>query len=399
MKDTTATVVKALKQAQQKQAELLAKIERATARLEKRKRRLAVVETTLAELERQVAQPRNGVRADAGTRTPAQLIYNPGAGRDPQRNEQRLAHVVRALRDHGLEPQIGLKTSGKIARSLAKEAARAGLPVVVVAAGDGTIGDVASQLVGTSVALGIVPLGTFNNLARSLGVPLDIDGACALIGMGTTRHIDVGRMHASSSLHEEYFLECAGVGLAAIGAMAGQAVEKHRWNLLPRALQRFFRTRPGTMQIELDGRQIAAETNIVMASNSPLVGSNLLAAPGAKMDDGLLDVTVYDRMGEKELMAHFIAASNHKPHDIEVHRARRVRIVTNAAMLAHSDMDVAPERNVIEIEVMPAALSMIVGNGIALTMPVESAPAAAPFAPAAPIEAGGNDVLPNVAHA
>jgi len=401
MNGNADTLLRSLKKTQRRQAELLAKIERTAARLEKRKAKLAAVETELADLERQVAQPQNRdrIRTTTAGRTPAQLIFNPGSGREPQGNEQRLGHMVRALRDHGIEPQIGLKTSGKAARSLAKDAARTGLPLVIVAAGDGTIGDVASQLVGTSTALGIVPIGTYNNIARSLGVPLDIEGACALLAMSTTRHVDIGRMHSHQSAHEEYFLECAGVGLSAIGALAGQAVEKHRWSVLPRALQRFFRTKPGRVQVELDGRVLEVETKVVMASNAPLVGSNLLVAPGAKMDDGVLDVTLYERMGEKELVAHFLAAQNHKHLDIEVHRARRVRIVTQDPLLAHSDTDIAAARNVIEIEVVPAALSMIVGNGIGLTIPVESAPAAEAFAPATPLAAGGHDALPNVAHA
>ena len=378
-----ATLLKTLKRKQRKHVELLAKVEKSAARLDRRKLRLTALEASIAELEGRLAGPRKhrGAKGevDPGIRR-AQLIFNPASGCDDEDSAMRLSRIVSSLRAHGIEAAIGLKTSGKAARALARDAVRDGLPLVVVAAGDGTIDDVASQLIGSSTVLGLVPIGTMNNVARSLGVPLEIDDACALIGMGTTRHIDAGRVHSNQSPHDEYFIECAGVGLSAIGALAGQAFEKRRWRALPKALQRFFEAKLGTMRIELDGTLIEASTRIVTVSNAPLMANNMLAAPGAKMDDGYLDVSVYDGMGDAALVKHFLAAAANTPDDLKVYRARRVTITTEEAVLTNSDMNIAPERNVIEIEVVPAALSMIVGNGIGLTLPVESAPSAPTFA-------------------
>ena len=379
------TILKALKHKQVRHVELLGKVEKTSARLDRRKSKLSALEATIAELERRLAEPRKR-RGEKGEVVPgrrlAQLIFNPASGRDEQNNAMRLSKIVSSLREHGIEATIGLKTSGKAARTLAREAVRDGVELIVVAAGDGTIDDVASQLIGTETVLGLVPIGTMNNVARALGVPLEIDDACALIGMGTTRHIDVGRVHSSQSRHDEYFLESAGVGLAAIGALAGQALEKRRWRTLPRALQRFFEAKLGKMQVDIDGVVIEASTRIITVSNAPLMGNNMLAAPGARMDDGFLDVSIYDGMGDAALVGHFMAASAHTPDNLKIYRARRVTITTDESVLANSDLSIASERNLIEIEVVPAALSMIVGNGIGLTIPVGSAPAAPTFAPA-----------------
>lgn len=379
-----ATLLKTLKRRQRRHVELLAKVEKTAARLDRHKLKLSALESDIAELEGRVAGPRKrrSAKGEAvqGIRR-AQLIFNPASGRDEEDNALRLSRIVSSLRDHGIEAAIGLKTSGKAARALARDAVRDGLPLVIVAAGDGTIGDIASQLIGTSTVLGLVPIGTMNNVARSLGVPLEIDDACALIGMGTTRHIDAGRVHSNQSVHDEYFLECAGVGLSAIGALAGQAFEKRRWRVLPKALQRFFEAKLGTMRIELDGTVIEASTRIVTVSNAPLMGNNMLAAPDAKMDDGYLDISIYDGMGDAALVRHFLAASSNTPDDLKIYRARRVKITTEETVLANSDMKLTPERNVVEIEIVPAALSMIVGNGIGLTIPVGSAPSAPTFAP------------------
>ncbi len=377
-------LAKSLHRMQRRHSALLAKVERTGARLERRTLKLGALESALAELERRIAEPpregRAGHASSHGMRH-AQLIFNPFSGKDNEDNAARLSNIVSSLRAHGIEVSIGLKTSGKSARKLARDAVRDGLPLVVVAAGDGTISAVASQLVGSSTVLGLVPIGTMNNLARSLGVPLEIEDACALIGMGTSRHIDAGRVRTNHDTTGTYFLECAGVGLAAIGSLVGQSFEKRRWRALPRALWRFFETRPGIMHIDLDGTRIEASTQVVTVSNSPLMGSNLLIAPDAKMDDGYLDVSIYEGMGDAALFGHFLAASAHRSNGLKVHRARRVRITTEAALHASSELSVPPGHNVIDIEVVPGAFSMIVGKGIGLTLPIAAAPASSTYGP------------------
>ena len=381
-------LLKSLHRKQRKHETLLGKVEKASARLERRKAKFQALEASIADLERRLSEPRKESlgqhAASDGALTHARLIFNPSSGRDNENNAVRLAHVVSSLRAHGIEAHVGLKTSGKAARKLARKAARAVYPLVVVAAGDGTIGDVAAELIGSSTVLGIVPIGTMNNLARSLGVPLGIDDACALIGMGTTRHIDIGRVISSGSSQTEYFMECAGVGLSAIAALAGQSLEKRRWRIIPRQLRRFVEAKLGTIRVEMDDTVVEASTRIVTVSNAPLMGNNMLAAPGAKMDDGLLDVQVYDGMGDTALVGHFMAASSGSPDALKTYRARRIRITADEPVLANADMNIAPQRHVIEIEVVPKALSMIVGNGIALSVPVGSAPDAPTFAASPP---------------
>jgi diacylglycerol kinase (ATP) len=383
-KQSQTALFKSLRRKQRKHESLLRKVEKTAARLERRKEAFKALEAAIAELETRLSKPRKAhlgqqISSD-GPLKHARLIFNPSSGRDDENNAERLARVVSSLRAHGIEAHVGLKTSGGAARMLARSAVRSGHSLVVVAAGDGTIGDVASELVGSSTVLGIVPIGTMNNLARSLGVPLGIDDACALIGMGTTRHIDVGRVTSDEGTQAEYFMECAGIGLSAIAALAGQSFEKRRWRLIPRALRRFVEAKLGTILVEMDDIAVEASTRMVTVSNAPLMGNNMLAAPGAKMDDGLLDVQIYNGMGDTALMRHFLAASSGSPDDLKTYRARHVRITADESVATNSDMNIVGRRHVVEIEVVPRALSMIVGNGIGLSVPVESAPDAPTFA-------------------
>jgi diacylglycerol kinase (ATP) len=389
----TGNPLKGLKRKQKKHKQQLAKIEATSTRLERRKVKLQALESQIFDLERRAAgayPAGNGKSArDRGLKH-ALLIFNPTAGKDATHdNAARLSHIVSSLRGHGIRAKIELKSSGKTARAIVRKAVDSKCPLVIVAAGDGTIGDVATQLVGSSTVLGIVPIGTMNNIGRCLGVPLDIDDACSLIGMGTTRHIDIGCARSDGKPQDEYFLESAGVGLSAIMTDAGQAFEKRHWRLLPRALRKLFEAKLGTIRVEMDDVTIEASTRVVTVSNSPLMGSNLMVAPGAKMDDGLLDIAVYDGMGDVALMKHFMSASSGALNHLKTYRSRFVRITTEEPMPSYSGSDIVLPKHVLEIHVLPKALSIIVGNGIALTMPVESAPSAPTFAPDPP-HANGN---------
>jgi len=363
---------------QHKHEKLLARVEKTSARLERHKSRFLALEADIDGIESRLSAPRKGRlgRHAAGDDKlkPARLIFNPDPGRDNEDNAARLARIVSSLRAHGIEARVGLKTSGGAARQLARKAVDAGDSLVVVAGGDGTICDVAAQLVGSATVLGVIPTGTTNNVARSLGIPLGIDDACKLIGRGTTRHIDMGRVTSSGDSTAEYFLECAGVGLSAIAALAGQSFRKRHWRVVPRAFRKFFESKPGTIVVEMDGEVVEASTRMVTVSNAPLMGPKILAVPGGKMDDGLLDVQVYDGMGNAALVKHFKAASLGSRDSLQTYRVRNVRITADQKMRTNSDVNIAPARHVIEMEVVPKALAMIVGNGIGLSVPVESSP-------------------------
>jgi diacylglycerol kinase (ATP) len=103
-------------------------------------------------------------------------------------------------------------------RRLAREAVKQQAEVVIAAGGDGTINEVIQELAGTETALGVLPIGTVNDWAREIGIPLDVKGACDILVDGRTRSIDLGRVN------EHSFLLMAGIGLD--GALT-QKVEQH----------------------------------------------------------------------------------------------------------------------------------------------------------------------------
>src|SRR5256885_16422964 len=142
------------------------------------------------------------------------LILNPASGVSPLAEVQGTVEsneemILAALNAHGIEPEVWYTTLEDPGGGLASKAADEHVDLVIAAGGDGTIHAVASGLISRESTLGIIPLGTMNNVAHSLSIPFTVEAACAIIAKGKTRAIDVGR------IDEQIFLESAGIGLEA----------------------------------------------------------------------------------------------------------------------------------------------------------------------------------------
>jgi diacylglycerol kinase (ATP) len=353
--------------------------------VEKRSRRLQTLEIKMARLERRAYGPGpDGHPVAAGRKAlrPARLIINPGSG-SFARQAGSPEQLVALLRTHGIQAEVYLKTSTKAVHEWVQEAVKHDEALVIAVGGDGTIEDVAVELVGTKTVLGILATGTMNNLARELGIPLDIDQACALLGAGITRQIDVGRVQSSGKSKGNYFLETAGLGLA-VALPAGQNVKKGRWGKLPAAFRKMFERNPKPIEIELeDGEKIETQVQLVTVSNAPLFGLNNLIAPDAKMDDGLLDLAVYDGLNDLELAAYFVKTAGGQRvsnPNVRFYRTRRVQIRSCEEMPDTSDKDELPDRKVLGFELIPRAISVIVGHGSGLIWPVEAVTSVPPLA-------------------
>lgn len=393
-------MVRALRAAQARHDERIEKLDKARKQVQKHEDALRELESEISELERSFYVPRiadHGQSTDAKTKLrPARLIYNPKAAQND--SHASLENILNALRVHGIDAQVTTKTSGKVVREAARQAAQENQELVIVAGGDGTIEKVAAQLVGSDTTLAILPTGTNNNLARALGVPLDLSDACALIGMGVTRKIDIGRVNAGAKPHQEYFLETAGIGLNAIAFPLGQDAQKGRWSGLPRAVRKLFEFKPEPIVIELDdGQIIQAHSQVVTVSNAPLTGMNFLIAPDAKMDDGWLDVAVFDEMSKPDLLGYLVSARNAQRvtnPKVKSYRARRVRIRPSQPEPVVSDKDALPEQMDLDIEIVPQGLKVVVGKGMGLMFPVEVALSVPP--PAGTQQSNGHDKNPEL---
>jgi diacylglycerol kinase (ATP) len=232
---------------------------------------------------------------------------------------------------------------------------------------------VARGLVESGVTLGIIPLGTYNNVATCLGIPRDVRAACALIAEGAPRSIDVGLVEARGATRPRVFVEMGAVGLAAALMPVGEDVEKRRWRDLVRVLPPAVEMAPTDVTVRLDGSRATrrARSLLVEVANAPRAGAGLLVAPEARLDDGLLRVAVYEELEQAALAARFFALkAGLAPESARIARAvaqrLRVRTATPLPVLADSKIVGTTPAT---FSVLPGALSVVVGRGFGLAHP------------------------------
>jgi diacylglycerol kinase (ATP) len=291
------------------------------------------------------------------TRRPILLIVNPNAGGKPvagpplAEDPERLSPeaLASALRDRGLGVELHVLGDADDAGELARRAADAGRDVVV-GGGDGTVAPVAGALIEhPDATLGILALGSFNNIARGYGVPHTLDAAIGVIADGNTRSVDSGRVVRDDG--DTPFFEAAGIGLDAVGFLTVQIAD--RW--------RGLRLRRTPMRVTIDGRVYRTGSPAVTVSNGPYHGLGFAISPSADPTDGQLDVVVFRGMSRLEVLRHFLAVARRRPRRdprIVESRARRVTIEgTRRPLPAHADGE-SIGTTPVTLEVRPAALRL-----------------------------------------
>ncbi len=301
-----------------------------------------------------------------GLHPPARLIVNPRAGHKlgMPTNVSTLQSVEQALSLAGLRFDVRKTRSRHHATRLAWEAVEEGCQLVIAAGGDGTIAEVGEALVHTDTALGIMPLGSIMNMARALCVPRDLDAAARVIAEGVTLAMDVGRVA------NHVFLEAGGMGLAA--GLFGYFNRLDRGYSRPvglaRAMLRFARDlRNPRVVVSADGRHFDVRAPQVTISNGPFVGAAYVLAPQARIDDGLLDVMIFEEMSVFRVLVHMalVAGGRRLPPPPGVHlvRARQIDLGVRRRrpLPVHADGDVVGVTPA-HVEVVPAALRVLVGQ-------------------------------------
>jgi YegS/Rv2252/BmrU family lipid kinase len=300
----------------------------------------------------------------------AHLIYNPTAG--PRDVHRALKRVRSYLRRRGWSVKLQTTEKAGDAISLARAAVQAGCDVAIAAGGDGTIGEVVNGLVGSQTALGLLPVGTANVLAKQLGIsahalthPLHLRETVAGMVQGTIRPVDVGQIVGQAG--DRYFLCWAGVGLDAqvTTRMEPRSRLTKRLGALPYAIAAVMVARDFRgvkTRISLDGDVVHSRTLLILASNIRQYGGVFNIARDARMDDGLLDVFVFKGLGFSYTMRHLlkVATQRHFQDPQVVYRqTRRVEVQTEWEVPVHVDGDPIATTP-ITLQVVPRALRVLV---------------------------------------
>jgi len=214
------------------------------------------------------------------------FIINPISGKNKKEDISKL--ILSKLEANRFEVQIKTTQSAGHARQLSKEAVDLHTDVIVAVGGDGTINEVASEMINSEAVLGIIPSGSGNGLARHLGIPQSFIKAIHLINDCHSTKID------TATLNDIPFISIAGVGFDALVAKEF-AKNPHRgfityFNI---ATQRYFKYKPKKYKLIFnDIPEITTKAFFISFANSNQFGYNTTIAPNAKLNDGKLDVCI-----------------------------------------------------------------------------------------------------------
>lgn len=263
----------------------------------------------------------------------ALLVVNPAAGgRTAAPGDlERSLEVLRAAGfqlDH-TETAVDGPTSADLARRAVDERYDA----CIVAGGDGTVAPAAAALLGTTVVLGILPMGSYMNIAHGLDLPLAPVDAAAVIARRRAHRVDAGAVNGS------VFFETAGVGLDAELFVAARHAERGRWRRALRRIYRWLTHGTHEVTITIDGVSRTHRAMQVLVLNSPYYAWALPLLPDASMEDGVLDVAVFPRMGRLALLRSLVAVMRMRPLPARPvrYRGARIAITSSDPLTIHAD--------------------------------------------------------------
>ncbi|MCF0197083.1 MAG: diacylglycerol kinase family lipid kinase [Bacteroidaceae bacterium] len=244
------------------------------------------------------------------------------------------------------------------AAEIACQAVQDGFDVVVAVGGDGTVNEVARSLVHTPTALGIIPCGSGNGLARHLFIPMNPVGALQVLADCQIKSLDYGVINGTP-----FFCTC-GVGFDAF--VSDKFAKSGRRGLLTyieNTLREGVRYKPEVYDIEIDGNKQTYKAFLIACANASQYGNDVYIAPHASMSDGLMDVTIMEPFSVFEapqIAVQLFNKSIDNNSRIHSYRCKSLVIHRSSPGVIHFDGDPKDEPADIQVELIAKGIRMVV---------------------------------------
>ncbi|MDY6122527.1 MAG: diacylglycerol kinase family lipid kinase [Porphyromonas sp.] len=244
------------------------------------------------------------------------------------------------------------------ATELASKAVEMGFDAVIAVGGDGTVNEIATALRHTNVILGIIPRGSGNGLARALNIPMTVSGAIDRIVRGKIRCIDccMANDHA-------FFCTC-GMGFdAKVSEAFANASRRGPLQYMITTVSEFLTYTPQNYQLTIDGHGFAQKAFVLTVANAPQYGNNAYIAPGASLEDGLMDVILIGPVSQVEgpvLALQLFTKNIGQNKHLDRYSARELLVEREDVGVVHLDGEPVEMGREIRVIIQPAAVRVFV---------------------------------------
>lgn len=283
------------------------------------------------------------------------FIVNPISG---TKNKKRIVDLIPSYMDASqYSYEIRYTEYRGHAAEMAADAAKRGIDVVVAVGGDGTVNEVAGGLVHTQTALGVIPCGSGNGLARHLHIPMSAKGALEVLAECQIHEMDYGRINGQA-----FFCTC-GVGFDAF--VSDRFAKSGRRGLLTyirTTLREGLHYEPEVYEIEADGVRQSYKAFLIACANASQYGNDAYIAPHASMNDGVMDVTVIEPFGLiGAATVAFQMFSKHLDVNKHVHsfQCKELKIHRVQPGVIHFDGDPQDADALVNVNIVPSGIRMV----------------------------------------
>ncbi|GAA4783817.1 YegS/Rv2252/BmrU family lipid kinase [Olivibacter ginsenosidimutans] len=284
-----------------------------------------------------------------------QFLINPISGGRKKKGFEQSARKF--LNAHLYEAEFKVTEHAQHASDLARKAIKEGVDLLVAVGGDGTINEIAKELLHTAIPLAIIPEGSGNGLARYLQISSDLSTAINKINAGHVSTIDSGLVNGKA------FFNVAGMGFdALISNRFAENLTRGPVGYLKIVLQEISRYRPQSYTLNIDGKILNREAFMISIANSPQYGNNAYIAPGATADDGLLDVCIIKQFPLLQfpvMIYHLFSRTAHQSEYVEIIKGKHIVIERETAGPVHLDGEPLELDRKLTIDVLPSSLKVV----------------------------------------
>lgn len=285
------------------------------------------------------------------------FIINPISG--TSRKEDIPGHIMDSLNESKWDITISFTAFPGHASQLTQEAINDNYSAIVAVGGDGTINEVASILASSEVALGIIPCGSGNGLARHLQIPSNIKEALKIIDNAFTTHIDY------CTVNETPFFCTCGTGFdAKVSEKFAKSDARGPVTYVRTTINEFLSTSGEHYRITIDGETFdEPKAFSVVCCNAAQYGNNAFIAPNASMQDGLIDLTVIHDMNLVDgplLAARLLTKQINRDNHVTIYRGKHIVIERDKADIIHIDGDPIMATKNLKIDCIDRGLKVMV---------------------------------------